>query len=604
MLELAERAYESDVLVVGSEGAGARAAIAAHDAGAKVIIVSKGRMAKSGATITAGADFDLDSKAAGELFGERLKEIGGSATPSPSDSPDIFLEDMLVEGKYINNQKILEVHVSEAPKRVKELVDWGMPILDLVHGSGHRYPRGLYSMGIHAMSAMAGQVRKRGVEVVEDTAIIDLVTSRGRCVGAIGLDLVAGAFVLFKSRAVVLATGGAHMIWPSNTGTRDLNGDGPAMAYRVGAELVDMEMVQFMPTVFVFPEAWRDSGFPLVFIHYGLHAWVLNRFGERFMWKWDPKRGEATTRDILSVGFMNEILEGRGSEHGGVYISLAHWPSNLISYIPVWFHSNFRGKPEDWIPTSEEGMSYKELMEKVIKDRQAIEVCPAVHFFMGGIRINEKCETHVRGLYAAGECAGGTHGANRLTGNACTQIIVQGKIAGEQAATYASRAEAPEVDRETLNRLKMKLVAPLERTQGIRPVDLRKRIQKIAHENVGPIRESSRLERAIAEIERMRNDEIHQIYVATKSLEYNKEWLEAIQLDNMLQFLEATTKSALMRTESRGAHYRRDYPNTDNDNWLRNIVVKNADGKMQLVTEPVVITRFTPPRGVRPYPGE
>lgn len=570
----------TDVLIIGSEGAGARAAIAAHDAGADVLIVTKGRFGKSGATITGLADIDVDSHSAKEI----LKLPGNT-----NDSPEIFFEDILKEGKYLNNQKILEFHVAEAPLRVKEMMDWGMKVRALIHTPGHRYPRGVYSSGIDIMKTLVRQVRARKIKVLEDTMAVDLLLSADGIVnGALGLNLHNGTFIPLVAKATMIATGGGMMVYPIQTAPEDLTGDGQAIAYRAGAELIDMEMVQFHPCDLLYPPAWRGIGFPFTIgPSAGLDVWLLNKYGQRFMSKWDPERMEKTTRDILSIAIMTEVLEGRGSAYGGVYMSLAHLPHNLVDYFLEWFSQRGSVGP-NW---KYQGFNFSELMERV-KKGYAMEVGPACHFFMGGIRINEKCETSLPGLFAIGEVAGGTHGANRLSGNACTQILVQGARGGENAARYAARHEGHlDLDRSQIEKIEQRLLRYLKEDGGLRPIKARKELQKVAWEKAGIIREGSSLQAVLEWLGDFKMNSIPQLATGATERQYNREWMEAIQIESLVVILEAIAKSALLREESRGAHYRRDFKKMSND-WFRNIIVRNDHGEMIAHTRPIVMTRW------------
>ncbi len=571
-----------DVLIIGSEGAGARAAIQAHDRGAKVLIVTKGRMARSGATITAGMDIDMDSRSAKELLG-----LAGD----PEDSPEAFFEDMVVEGKFVNNQKIVEVHVRDAPKRIKEVVDWGMKVVGFLHGPGHRYPRGVYSSGGELMKALKSQVDARHIEVMEDTMVLDLLTRDGRVNGAFCLDLRKGEFFSLGAKTVILATGGGMRVFPVTTAPEELTGDGQAMAWRAGADLVDMEMVQFLPCCFITPPAWSGITFPFFMGPGvgGVDAWLLNRYGSRFMKQWDPVHMERTTRDILAIGVMNEVVEGRGSPSGGVFYSLKHLPDNLIDYFPIW-----RNEPyltPDW---EFKGFKLKGLMEEM-KRGYASEVGPASHFFMGGIRIDEYCQTNIPGLYASGEVAGGTHGGNRLTGNACTQILVQGYWGGEKAALEAKEIADSEIDPDQVRALEKEYLKPLEKSDGPSSFSMRKRIQSLAWEKVGVLRSAELLTDALKTIDTMK-EEASGTAVKAKERVYNKEWIETLQVRNLLTLLEAIARSALARQDSRGAHYRKDFPRLDNEKWLKNIVIKNVEGKMETESVPIVMTSYDPRR--------
>jgi succinate dehydrogenase/fumarate reductase flavoprotein subunit len=240
-----------------------------------------------------------------------------------------------------------------------------------------------------------------------------------------------------------------------------------------------------------------------------------------------------------------------------------------------------------------------------MKKGLAIEIAPHCHFTMGGMRINTKCATNIAGLYAAGECAGGLHGANRIAGAALTQTLVQGAIAGETAAKYALKARQVNANEKELRKIKERVFEPLNRNEGIRPVQLRKKIQEVAFLNAGPVRDSSGLEKTIKEIETIKKQDMPRIHVDAKDPVYNLEWVEAFQAVNLLQVLELVTRSAYLRRESRGAHYRRDHTYVDNRNWLRNIVIRRGeDGRARTATRPVIVTRIRlPPRSTKPYPG-
>jgi len=293
----------TDVLVIGSEAAGARAAIAVCEQGVNVVIVTKGRMSMSGATVTAIAGIAIDRRSTKELL-----DLPGDT----EDSPDAFFDDIVTEGKYINNQKLVEVAVNEGPLRVKELADWGMKINSFSErpGPGHRFPRDVRTTGRQIVRALGK--KSAGIKVIEDMMVTDLITLDGRVVGAVGLDLRRGEFAVILAKAVVLATGGGQTVYPITTAPEELTGDGQAIAFRAGAKLVDMEMVQFHPFDLIFPPAWKGIGFPFSIIMGIKGAWLLNKRGERFMAKWDPKRMENNTRDVLSIAIMNEVLEGQG----------------------------------------------------------------------------------------------------------------------------------------------------------------------------------------------------------------------------------------------------------------------------------------------------
>lgn len=572
---------ETDVLIIGSEGAGARAALEAAAAGVRVTVATKGRIGRSGATITGGGGMDLDSRSARELFG-----LPGD----PADSPKIFFEDTVIEGRYINNQKITEVHAADAPLCMKELHDWGVKFSGLQKTSGHRYPRNLRFNPVQLMQILRKEAKAAGVRVIEHFMVTDLLGDGKSVDGAVGIDLASGKFKAIAARAVILATGGGLAVYPLTTGPEELTGDGHAMAWRAGAEFVDLEMIQFLPCVFIDPPAWRGLQIPYLMGPINtLNAWLLNKRGDRFMDQWDPVRMERTSRDILSIAMMNEIAAGRGSPRGGLWLSFAHLPGQLVDLSATWV-----GKPimkDNW---KYQGFDLKEFIEQV-KSGRAMEVGVASHFYMGGVRVNERTESSLAGLFAAGEVTGGTHGGNRMSGNACTQMIVQGKIAGREAAALARERTEPRPDPAQVAALRERTLAPLERKEGIPPHRVKDKIQKLAWDKIGVLRHGAALQEALVEAARIRAEEIPQMACGCRDRVYNPEWIEALQAENMVTLLEGIARSALERTESRGAHYRKDFPKSDSRRWLRNVFQRREGEGAKLWTEPLVVTSFVPP---------
>lgn len=561
----------TDILIIGSEGAGARAAIEAVEQGVRATIVTKGKMTKCGATVTAGSDLDIDGKSIVEFFGDKYKT-------DPNDTKEDFFEDIVLEGKLVNNQKLVEVHVDEGPARIKELVDWGMKLIGIQHAPGHRCPRGLLTTGPMIMKALRNRVRKLDdkFELVEDIMVTDLLVKDGCVVGAVGINLLSGDFVIMKAKAVIIATGGAMRIYPYTTAPEELTGDGQSMAYRIGAEIIDIEFVQFLTSTFWYPPITTMSANTLQY----QGIWLLNKMGQRFMKNWDPERFELSTRDFLAIGIMNEIIEGRGfKDDRGSYVllSMAHLPEDLIDH---------------YAATSRFSYMYDKPFFEHLK-RRAIPVFSASHFFCGGLKINMDCETNIPGLYAAGEAAGGLNGANRLSGNAITQIVVQGFRAGRAAAKYVKKVNFEEADSDQISYLKEKIYKPLERKNGTDPIKLRRKLQGIAHESATVVRNGGRLEKAIKEMDELKQ-EASEVCASFKHKVYNREWINCLELENMVQTLDLILHAANKRAESRGVHFRKDFPNMDNKNWLKNIVIENKDGHMDMRTEPIVITTLDP----------
>ncbi len=585
---------QADVLIVGAEGAGARAAIeAARNHQLKVILTTKGSgIGKSGATVTAqGSNMAIDSRGVLEYLG----------LPGDShDSPEAFFEDIIVEGKYLNDQRQVEVLVKEAPSRAKELMDWGFKWEKVIGPSaGHRFPRACYAypnMGPSMLRVMKGVINTLpNIQVVPDILITDLVREEDRVVGAVGINLKLGTFCVFESKATLLATGGGQNLYPHVSGPHDLTGDGQAMAYRTGAELIDPEMIQFIPAVVLWPPGWdfaRHGPMPYILDGKIEGPHFLNRKGERYLKEWDPVRMEKTTRDIWAIAAATEIMEGRGSEHGGVYLSIKHIPDNLIDFYGQW------GPCPGWKSSS--GFDFNPLIE-MMKKGVAVELGIYCHFFMGGISVNEDGKTSIPGLFGAGECTGLIHGANRLSGVALAQILVQGTRAGKEAASFASTSKSAQVDSKLVSKLIDCVSEPINRAKGSGPISLRNRIQKTAFENAGVVRDRSGLENTLKEIESFRSD-FHGLSTTSKQKRYNLEWMEAIQTRNLLDLLEVITRSALMRSESRGAHYRRDFPFTDNEKWLTNIIIKKVGEETHLALRPLPFVKIAPPQGIVPFP--
>ncbi len=568
---------ETDVLVVGSEGAGSRAAIEVARAGLKVLVATKGRFTRCGATLTADMDIDLPSRDATEMFG-----LDGDM----ADTPESFSQDMFMEGKYLNNEEVVFAHCSNAATYIKELVDWGMRIDGFVQEPGHRYPRGIMSTGRSMMEALKRGVRQCEIDFAEDTMVTNLLRKNGRVVGAVGVDIRTGEFLLVKAKAVVLATGGAMRLYPVTTAPEELTGDGFYMAYQIGAELVDMEFPLFLPCCLYWPESMKGVDFPYIFST-SLGGWWLNRFGVRFMEKWDHIRMEmGTTRDVASIAMAMEVLEGRGGPHGGVFASLKHIPDEILEYSAQqtpWWPNFVYGK----FDLPEFGMDPRKV---------AYEVGPASHYWNGGVKVNGKGETNVPGLYAAGEVQGGTMGANRLSGNATTECLIFGALAGSSAANYAKSAPPPEIDEAQVDMYHEWVYEPLTRKDGFDVYETRRKFQNIAFKYVGPIREESGLTTCIEEVERMNKEVLPNLATKAKGKVYNREWVAALENRAMLKVLEIIARASLMRKESRGAMYRRDYTYTDNKDWLKNIIIKDKDGQVSLTAKPVITARIRLPK--------
>ena len=567
--------YKSDVLIIGSEGAGARAAIAAADQGAEIMMVTKGRHGQSGATLMAAADISVDSHSIAHILG-----IGEG---DRNDRQEFFVQDTLRAGRFINNHPLVEMVVDKAPLRVKEMIDWGMKVHSIMHCPGHRFARGVFTSGREIIRTLNKRLPRDRITIKEDTIIWALVTEKNRAIGALGLDLRTGKFVQFQAGAIILATGGGTRLFPFLTGAEELTGDGYTMALRAGARLVDMEMIQFMPMCLISPSAYQGHLFPFHLAAEssdGLDGWLLNRQGERFMRNWDPENLEKTTRDKLSAAIGVEIKQGRGSPGGGVYLSVAHLPENIIEDFSRWAL-----KPrlkENW---RYEGLNLT-FVKEILQRGRALEVGPAAHFFAGGIEVNRDCQTSVRGLFAAGEVSGGLHGANRLSGNALTEVLVQGEIAGHNAATFASQADRPKPDIDKLNKIVIRSEMPLTRKEGPSPISIRQKIRQLAWETIGVVRNGSELEKGLEDLAVLKQEHRH-VSCRVRERIFNREWVEYVQCDHQLDLLEVILRCASARKESRGVHYREDYSKEEND-WKSNLLTELNPSGLNIQQRPVV----------------
>lgn len=429
------------------------------------------------------------------------------------------------------------------------------------------------------------EVKRRQIRVWEDFFVAEILISDGRVSGALCLDIPTGKWVVVECKAVILATGGnLELYYPYNDGSCDVTGDGSALALRAGAELVDMEFQQFFPTGLVWPPAligviWIGD------LRYRLGGHLYNKWGERFMKRYDPERMELSTRDMTARAMVSEILDGRGSPHGGVYLDVSFLGKNIIENYVAEVFPNF----------SFRGYSLLEAGLDIRKD--AMEVAPMAHYTMGGVRVNTKCETNIPGLYAGGEVTGGLHGANRCEGNALPETQTFGAIAGREASHYVETAKVTKPT-DAMVAQTMSLILDLtQRKDGIQHFDVRKRVQETMWKHVGVVRTTQGLEEAVKEFDRIKREELPRLFVKHRGSSYNRELFEALETINMVQIGEVMTRSAALRKESRGAHYLRDIPERDDKNWLVNAIACLKDGEGAIRHEPVVMTKLRPEGG-------
>jgi len=505
------------VLVIGSGGAGVRAAIEADRYG-DTVLVSKTIVGKGGCTTMA--------------------EGGYNAVLRESDSCEGHYEDTLRGGAYLNDPGLVRVLVDEAPDRMADLIRWGA-VFDVDDCAcvaqrpfgGQRFPRTCYAgdrTGHEMMTTLTERMADTKVETYQEVSIISLLEYEGRVSGAMGLDR-NGEVILFRSDSTVIATGGGTRVYDISTNSSSGTGDGYALGYRAGAEVIDMEQVQFHPTGAVYPydargrlvtEAVRGEG--------GL---LKNKLGERFMTRYDPERMELSTRDVVSRSIATEILEGRGTEHGGVYLDVTHLPASQIeSRLPVMLEQFLKFGVDIRV--------------------EPMEVAPTAHHIMGGLRIRPDCSTTVKGLFACGEVAGGVHGANRLGGNALAETQVFGKRAGEaagKAAVHGRNHDPAQVEGER-NRLGKYCTGTSD------PAAVWRQLKLSMWEGAGIFRTLSALQQTRSVIQGLQSLQLRA--VAAENL------VECCTVRNMITTASLIVDSALLRPESRGAHVRKDITQT------------------------------------------
>ncbi|MFX1519659.1 MAG: FAD-dependent oxidoreductase [Promethearchaeota archaeon] len=553
-----EKVFETDVLIIGSGGAGLIAAIKAHDRNVKVLIVSKSKLT-SGCTAWA---------------------MGGmQAAYDPRDSQDIHFNDTVKGSAYLSNQHLARTMVAEAMERVHDLESYGTIFIKedgkfkLFPFSGCSFARAVISTDPYAGGFVKGlieEVKRRGIEFIENTMITTLMTKNNKVIGALGINEQTGDLLVFNAKSTILATGGAGHLYPLTTNPSILTGDGYAMAYRAGAELMDMEFIQTRVCI-IQPSGLRGQPPPsdgLVTIG----GRFYNAYGERFMKKYYPDRVEDVTRAEMSLAAFKEIKRGAATANGGVYNDLS-------------------GVAEDDLKRFTKFMNACET-EGIDPTWQPIEWAPGVHHFMGGIKINEKCETNLPGLFAAGEVTGGIHGANRMGGNALTDVIVFGARAGIYAAERALTGDMSKIDENQISAERDRIFKIYERKDGKAVSEARKEILTIINLYAGVARNETDLNKGIDELERIKKEVLPFLYISDDKT--FRKLVAALEVENLVDVGLMVAKAAAIRKESRGAHYREDYPNRDDTNWLKNVVIKYFAGEMRLETQPVQLTELKP----------
>jgi succinate dehydrogenase / fumarate reductase, flavoprotein subunit len=555
---IAFETHEHDVLVIGAGGAGLRAAIEASQQGLTVGLVCKSLLGKAHTVMAEGG-------AAAAL---------GNVDPNDGWKPHFM--DTLRGGKFLNNWQMAKIHATEAPDRIRELEKWGAVFDRTPDGrinqrafGGHTHNRLAHvgdRTGLELIRTLQDKGVHSGIDVYMECTVIQLLKDGDRVCGAFGYYRESGRFVLFKAKAVVLATGGIGKAFTVTSNSWEYTADGHALAYHAGARFLDMEFIQFHPTGMVWPPGVK--GILVTEAVRGEGGKLTNKLGERFMEKVDPKRMELSTRDIVAKAIYREVKEGRGSEHGGVYLDISHRDADYIKRkLPSMYHQ------------------FMELADVDIT-KGPMEVGPTMHYTMGGIQVDPETQmTRVPGLFAAGEVAAGLHGANRLGGNSLSDLLVFGRRAGLYASQFAKENGNPHVNEDPIQQAIHSINTMFERESGESPYALHRELQNVMQHKAGIVREEEPLKEALAELHVLK-ERAQNIKVEGNRM-FNPGWHMAMDLPNMLIASEAVVRCALERRESRGGHTRLDY--SDYSPELANInaiIGKGEDGQMYRWTEP------------------
>jgi len=582
---------EYDVLVIGAGGAGLRAAIEASSAGTKVGLICKSLLGKAHTVMAEG---------------------GMAAAMGNVDDRDnwkVHFADTMRGGQYVNNWRMAELHAQEAPARVHELEHWGAVFDRTKDGrilqrnfGGHRYPRLAHvgdRTGLEMIRTLQDHGIHQGIEVHMEQTVVTLFKDGGRIAGALAYDRERGRFRVFKAKAVVLATGGLGRAYKITSNSWEGTGDGVSLAYHAGAELLDMEFIQFHPTGMVWPPSVKG-----ILVTEGVRGEggvLRNKEGRRFMFddipdNYKPQTSdneeegwryvcgdksarrppELLTRDHVARCIMREVKAGRGSPHGGVFLDIA-WIKEKIANAPEHIKKKLPSMHHQFLQLANLDIT-----------KEPMEVGPTTHYAMGGIRVDGETQmSNVPGLFAAGECAAGLHGANRLGGNSLSDLIVFGKRAGEFAAKFAKDNAAVTISDSDIDAEVDRALAPFERNGSAGgPYDVQQRLQDTMQDLVGIVRREDEMTRALEEIQKLKKASAEVTVYGHR--EYNPGWHTALDLEHLLTVSEAITRCALERRESRGGHFREDFEAKSPELGSVNMVVwKGADGDMQLRREAI-----------------
>jgi succinate dehydrogenase / fumarate reductase flavoprotein subunit len=584
----------TDVLCIGGGGAGVMAAVAAARKGKKVALVLKGALGRSGNTIMAGASFAMD--------GPSAIEYGYDG--DPAFTREVWFEEIVKQGFYLSDQKIVETYVTRAAPLVKQVLDWGQRAKQTFF---FFKPGGFFTSGKAIGTALRRGVREHPqIELAEDVFITDLLTHQGRCVGALGIDVYSGELIVFKAKAVVLGTGGFQPFSFKCT-VSDMTGDALGMALRAGLAVADMEFPLFVPGVCLTPPIHRGSIYPFIYniltstFPEMVRPLMKNASGEDIAEKMPPDQyamalGSEWMKLVFTYWWGREIDAGNGSPNGGIYFSFDHadpgrfadGAKTMSSLMALWYKDLWRYQGDDLTDLRD------------VADRGGSwEIGLSHEYSNGGIVVDEKAQTGLPGLYAAGECSSGCFGAHRVH-DALVEMLVQGWVAGESASDWVSGAPPPLIEAEQVEACEARITNPLSSTTGVGPAEVRTRIEAAADRGFGFVRDEERTRSALTEVMEIRQTMIPRMSLQSRTRAYNLEWIESVGLENLVLCLEAGLRAALERKESRGAHIRKDHPTVDHDDYLVRYAHHLEDQRMTLSTMEPVVTSMGLPKGQVP----
>lgn len=540
---------KADILIIGAGGAGLRAAISAVEAGCSVIIATKSLLGKAHTVMAEGG------------IAASLGNV------DPQDNWKVHFKDTYEEGVFLGNWKMIETLAKDAADRVYELERYGAlfdrtpdgKIMQRAFGA-HTYRRLCYvgdKTGLELIRTLQDKVAHTDAMVLDEFVVTKIITVNNRVAGAFGISMRDGTFKLIECKSLIMASGGLGRLFKVTSNSWESTGDGLALAYRAGAVLMDMEMVQFHPTGMVWPPAVR--GLLVTEGVRGEGGLLYNSEGERFMLRYSPQKKELDARDVVARSIYREILAGRGTEHGGVYLDITHRGAKYI---------------KEKLPSMY--MQYKEFAGIDIT-KEKMEVAPTTHYHMGGIRVDPDTNmTNVEGLFAAGEAACGVHGANRLGGNSLVDLLVFGRRAGISASEYAKKVKQIKFDESLIKEEIDRIYSYTEEPTATNPYVLIDQLRETMSKYVGILRTAEDLQKALDKITELK-EKAKNVGVLG-GLRFNPGLIACLELNNLLSSAELVVRGAMERKESRGAHFRNDYPNLS-DEWHKNILFTYNDGR-------------------------